>query len=157
MRSRETARQHGFLARLVPACGIMAGLSLLAAPALAARSEFTVKVTGTQATPPLAHTGSGFAQITYDPTTRILGWSFKYKGFHSPVTMVHFHKAEAPGKSGPPVVWMSEKGANKLPNPVVGYAILTPDEAKTFTAGQWYINVHTKNHPGGAARGTVTP
>jgi hypothetical protein len=130
---------------------------LLAAPAFAASTEFNVPVSGAHEMPAVAHTGSGIAQLTYDPASRLLGWSFKYKGFHSPVTMVHFHQAAAPGESGPPVVWISKKGEAKLPNPITGHAVLTPDQARAFEAGQWYINVHTKGHPAGAAAGPVTP
>ena len=140
--------------RLVPAAALALALT---APAFAARTEFNVKVSGANEMPPVAHTGTGVAQLTYDPATRLLGWSFKYKGFHSPVIMVHFHQFSAPGKSGPIMLWISQKGAAKLPDPITGYAILTPEQAKAFEAGQWYINVHTKAHPAGAAVGPVNP
>ncbi len=131
--------------------------TLIASPAFAASTEFNVPVSGAHEMPPVAHTGTGVAQLTYDPDTRLLGWSFKYKGFPSKVTMVHFHQASAPGESGPPVLWISKKGEAKLPDPITGHAFLTPEQARAFEAGHWYINVHTKDHPAGAAAGPVMP
>jgi hypothetical protein len=34
---------------------------------------------------------------------------------------------------------------------------LTPAQANMFTAGEMYINVHTRDHPAGAIRGQVIP
>ena len=51
---------------------------------------------------------------------------------------------------------MSEKGA-PVPNPIKGSATLTPEQAQQFTAGEWYVNVHTQANPGGEIRGQVIP
>jgi CHRD domain len=40
---------------------------------------------------------------------------------------------------------------------IKGNATLTPDQAKEFSAGQWYINVHTNKNPEGEIRGQVNP
>jgi hypothetical protein len=42
-------------------------------------------------------------------------------------------------------------------SPIKGEATLSPDEATMFEAGDMYINVHTKDHPGGEIRGQVMP
>jgi hypothetical protein len=69
--------------------------------------------------------------------------------------MAHFHDG-AEGKNGPVVVWLSVKGSSP-PSPFNGQATLTPDQATQFMAGDWYINVHTKDHPAGEIRGQVVP
>jgi CHRD domain len=69
--------------------------------------------------------------------------------------MAHFHRA-ASGNNGPVVIWLTRKG-EPVSSPIAGTVTLTPDQAQEFTAGDWYINVHTKNHPAGAIRGQVLP
>jgi len=46
---------------------------------------------------------------------------------------------------------------NAALNAIKGEATLTPEQAKQFEAGDWYINVHTKDHPAGEIRGQVKP
>jgi hypothetical protein len=50
----------------------------------------------------------------------------------------------------------AEKGAT-VANPIKGEATLTPEQAQQFTAGEWYINVHTQANPNGEIRGQVLP
>ena len=40
-------------------------------------------------------------------------------------------------------------------SPIEGEAILTPNQAQEFTAGRWYVNVHTAKNPDGEIRGQV--
>jgi CHRD domain len=125
------------------------------APTLAAAVHFKVALSGTNSVPPVQTPGKGTADITYDPATRAVTWTITYGGLASTVTMAHFHKG-GKGENGPVVIWLCEKGA-PVGDPITGKVILTPDEATQFLAGDWYINVHTKNHPAGAIRGQVLP
>ena len=102
------------------------------------------------------HDGSGTADLTYDPATRIVTWNIAYSGLSSPTTMAHFHGPAAKGKNAPPVIWLSTQGSPPT-NPMTGTATLTPDQAKQFSAGEWYVNVHTQSHPAGEIRGQVIP
>jgi CHRD domain len=36
-------------------------------------------------------------------------------------------------------------------------ATLTPEQAQQFSAGEWYINVHTQDHQAGEIRGQMMP
>lgn len=126
------------------------------AVAYAAPETFTVPLTGTQQVPPVKTNGSGTADLTYDPGTRDVTWTIHDKDLSSPVTMAHFHDA-AEGKNGPVKVWLSKKGAASVPNPITGHATLTEAEAKSMMAGDYYVNVHTKDHPSGEIRGQVMP
>jgi CHRD domain len=54
------------------------------------------------------------------------------------------------------VIWLSPKGS-PVQVPVKGEATLTPEQAQQFSAGEWYINVHTQDHQTGEIRGQVTP
>jgi hypothetical protein len=125
------------------------------APALAAPISFQVALTGAKEVPPVETSGKGTADITYDQATRAVNWTITYSGLTSPVTMAHFHHAAA-GKNGPVQVWLTKKGA-PVKSPITGSATLTPQQAEEFMGGDWYINVHTTDHPAGAIRGEVKP
>ena len=62
--------------------------------------------------------------------------------------MAHFHGPATEGKNAPPVIWLSTQGSPPA-NPMTGTATLTPDQAKQFSAGEWYVNVHSQSHPAG--------
>lgn len=137
---------------------LTAGLALFAWTGLAqaASESFKVPLTGAQQVPPVPGSGSGTANLTYDPATRQVTWDITYSGLSSPATMAHFHGPAAEGKNGPVEVWLTKKGA-AVESPFKGEATLTPDQAKQFEAGEIYVNVHTKDHPAGEIRGQVMP
>ncbi|TBR75415.1 MAG: CHRD domain-containing protein [Burkholderiaceae bacterium] len=137
---------------------VFSGLALACALGLAqaAPVSFDVPLTGAQQVPPVQTAGSGSAALTYDPATRVVTWKITFSGLSSPATMAHFHGPAAAGKNAGVKVWLSEKG-KEVTSPISGQATLSPDEAKMFEAGDMYINVHTKDHPGGEIRGQVVP
>ena len=126
------------------------------AVAQAAPVAFTVPLTGAQQVPPVQTAGTGSAALTYDAATRVLTWSVTYSGLSGPVTMGHFHGPAALGKNASVAIWITKQG-EAAPSPVTGQATLTPAQAEPFAAGEWYINLHTKDHPAGEIRGQVTP
>jgi CHRD domain len=136
---------------------VAVGLATLWAGGLAqaAPVSFAVQLTGAQQVPPVTTTGSGTANLTWDPATRVVTWSITYSGLSSAATMAHFHNG-GPGKNGPVVIWLSQRGIPPT-SPIAGSVTLTPAQAAQFTAGDWYINVHSTNHPAGEIRGQVVP
>jgi hypothetical protein len=124
--------------------------------AWAASTSFKVPLTGAESVPVVDTRGSGTADITYDPATRVVTWNISYSGLSSPTTMAHFHGPAKAGKNAPPVIWLSTQGSTPA-NPITGTATLTPDQAQQFLAGEWYVNVHTQSHPAGEIRGQVLP
>jgi hypothetical protein len=122
----------------------------------AAPVSFTVPLTGAQQVPPVDTPGSGSADLTYDPGTKVVTWNITFSGLSSDATMAHFHGPAASGKNGPVKVWLSEKGA-AVASPLKGQATLSSADAQEFVSGQMYINVHTKDHPAGEIRGQVQP
>ncbi|MGD0315680.1 MAG: CHRD domain-containing protein [Xanthobacteraceae bacterium] len=139
---------------IVAAC--LTGIMTWAAPSQAAPQSFKVTLTGAQQVPPVQTSATGTADLSYDPATRVVTWSVTYSGLSGPATMAHFHGPAAAGKNGPPVIWLTEKG-KPVENPIKGEATLTPEQAQQFSAGEWYINVHTQANPGGEVRGQVVP
>jgi hypothetical protein len=134
------------------ATGIAGGI----AATQAAPASFTVALAGAHEVPPVAGAGKGTAELTYDPATRVLTWSVSYEGLSAPATMAHFHGPAPAGKNAPVAIWLNKQGSAPE-NPIKGEATLTPEQAAQFTAGDWYINVHTQAHPAGEIRGQVMP
>lgn len=128
-----------------------------AGTATAAPIKFKAPLTGAEQTPPVATKGKGTANLTWDPTTRVVSWRITFSGLSGAATMAHFHNGANGAKCGGPVViWLTKKGS-PVESPITGKATLTPDQAKQFEAGDWYINVHSKDHPGGEICGQVMP
>lgn len=119
-------------------------------------APFKVELTGAQSSPAVDTSGTGTAQLTYDPATQVVTWNITYSGLSSPATMAHFHGPAKAGQNAPPVIWLSKQGSPPA-NPMTGSATLTPEQAKQFSDGEWYINVHTQTHPAGEIRGQVVP
>jgi len=119
-------------------------------------ASFKVALTGAQSVPPVDTSGTGTADLTYDPATRMVTWNISFAGTSSPVTMAHFHGPAKQGQNGPVVIWLTKQGSPPT-NPITGSATLTPEQAQQFSAGEWYINVHTQSHPAGEIRGQVIP
>lgn len=142
--------------RVVIVAACLTGIAAWAGTSKAAPETFKVTLAGAQQVPPVETAGSGTADLTYDPATRALTWSVTYSGLSGPATMAHFHGPAAAGKNGPVAVWLRKQGS-PLESPLTGEAILTPEQAQQFSAGEWYINVHTAAHPGGEIRGQAMP
>jgi len=147
----KVSRRQGTLISSIVLLGFMHAGTVLADP-----TSFKVPLTGAQGVPPVDTTGSGTAELTYDPATRVVTWNISYSGLSSAATMAHFHGPAPKGKNAPPVIWLSTQGSPPT-NPIKGSATLTPDQAKQFLAGEWYVNVHTQSHPAGEIRGQVIP
>ena len=133
------------------------GMALLASfaltgPAQAAPVSFSVALSGDQQVPPVTTAGSGKADLTYDAATKTVTWSISFQGLSSPATMAHSHGPAAAGANASVIIWLSKKG-EAPDSPFKGEATLTPEQANEFAAGQWYINVHSKDHPAGEIRG----
>jgi len=142
--------------RIVIAVACVTAVAAWAVASKAAPETIKVALSGAQQVPPVETSGSGTADLTYDAATRVLTWSVTYSGLSAPATMAHFHGPAAAGANGPVTIWISNKGS-AVESPIKGEATLTPEQAAQFTAGEWYVNVHTSAHPGGEIRGQVKP
>lgn len=143
------------------ALAVAAGLAALAGlvstgPALAQAESFKVPLSGAQCVPAVQTSGTGTADLTYAPATRSVTWNVTYSGLSSPATMAHFHGPAQPGKNGKVIIWLTKQGVPPH-SPITGQATLTPAQARQFTAGEWYVNLHTQSHPACELRGQVRP
>jgi hypothetical protein len=136
---------------------VVGGLALAGTLSLAqaAPVSFDVPLTGDQQVPPVQSPGSGDAKLTYDADTHAVTWNITFSGLSSQATMAHFHGPAPAGKNAGVKTWLSQKGGMEVSSPISGQATLSAADAKLFEAGEMYINVHTKDHPGGEIRGQV--
>jgi hypothetical protein len=122
---------------------------VFAGPAFA--DTYKVPMDGKSEVPPNSSTGTGTADIDYDPATKKLSWKVTYSGLTGPATAAHFHGPAEAGKNGGVAVPIP----NIASSPAEGSATLTDAQAADFLAGKYYVNVHTAANPGGEIRGQV--
>ena len=124
---------------------------LFAGTASVATTKFSATLTSASEVPPTTSTGSGAATGSLDTATHEITYDVTYKGLTGDATAGHIHGPAEPGKNAGVVVpFASPK------SPIHGTAKLTPEQEQQLTAGQYYVNVHTKEHPGGEIRGQLT-
>jgi hypothetical protein len=124
---------------------------LFAGPASAATVKFSATLAAASEVPPSTSTGSGAATVSLDTTTHEITYEVTFSGFASAVTAAHIHGPAEVGKNAGVVVPLGNDPAS----PIRGTAKLTAEQEQQLTAGLYYVNVHSKNNPGGAIRGQL--
>ena len=122
---------------------------VLAGPAFADKMKATLD--GKSEVPANASTGTGTADLDYDPASKKLTWKLTYTGLSGPATAAHFHGPAEAGKNAGVAVAIP----NATASPAEGSATLTDAQAADLVAGKYYINIHTAANPGGEIRGQV--
>lgn len=119
--------------------------------ASAATAHVKVSLKGSQEVPPVKTLARGYGVIEIAADGTVSG-KIMTRGIKG--TMAHIHQAAA-GKDGPPVIalvagphgtWVVPAGSK-----------LSAEQYQAFQAGDLYINVHSKAHPGGEIRGQLKP
>lgn len=114
---------------------------------------FEATLSGREEVPPNATTGTGQAEVQYNENSGMLRWKVTYAGTTGPLTGAHIHGPAGPGQNAGVVVPFP----NVASSPIQGETKLTPQQASQLMAGQWYVNLHTAQHPGGEIRGQLRP
>jgi CHRD domain len=124
---------------------------VFAGTASAATVKFHATLSAASEVPPTKSTGSGEANASLDTVSHELTYDVTFSGFASQVTAAHFHGPAAAGKNAGVLVPLG----NNPTSPIHGTAKLTPEQEQQLTTGLWYVNIHSKNNPGGAIRGQM--
>lgn len=120
--------------------------------AQAATVTFEARATGAEENPAVSSVASAFARFTFDDVSRKLTYAVTVSGLNAEsVTAAHLHRG-ARGVNGPVVYTLSAVGFIQ----VAGEIILTEADVSDLRAGNFYFNVHSKDNPGGFARGQMT-
>lgn len=104
--------------------------------------------------PPRVSHGHGMLDATFDTSTKALQWTLTYADLSGPPTAAHFHGPAPVGQNANVQVPIMK---SETPSPVKGTATLDEKQAADLMAGQWYVNIHTKQNPSGEIRGQVLP
>lgn len=135
-------------------------LATVAAAALSACSTTTMpwnnvrvhaSLSGSEEVPAVNTEGRGTLEGNYDKSTHKLTYNVTYTGLSGPATAAHFHGPASFGQNAGVVIpFASPK------DPISGEATLSDAQAADLLGGRWYVNVHTRQHPGGEIRGQVS-
>lgn len=117
----------------------------------ASAADIKVTLAGDQEVPPVTSMGSGGGTITIGADKSVSG-SVTTTGISG--VAAHIHEAAA-GKNGPVIIPLKKSGENTWAVPAG--AKLSDAQYASFKAGDLYVNVHTKAHPGGELRGQLKP
>ncbi|MCC6737001.1 MAG: CHRD domain-containing protein [Bauldia sp.] len=120
----------------------------------AADATHVAVLAGENEVPPVTTTGTGMAWIAFDPATNLVAWTVEFEGLTGDATGAHFHGPAEPGANAGVAISLVAAGA-PVSSPLQGTATLTAAQAAEFTAGQWYVNIHTAANAGGEIRGQV--
>ena len=114
-------------------------------------NNFSANLTGANEVPPADPDGAGTASISTDDVTNRICTRLEVRNIGA-VTAAHIHRGRA-GVNGPPVVTLDapdDDDSNDCDD--VADALL--DEIRRSPA-DFYVNVHTAEHPDGAIRGQI--
>lgn len=117
------------------------------------RETYVAALSGAQEVPPVPSAGTGDAEVHFSPGNGMVHWRVTYGGLSGPVTGAHIHGPAGPGQNAGVLIPFGQLSAN----PIVGSAPITPEQLGQLNSGQWYVNLHTAQHPGGEIRGQLRP
>jgi hypothetical protein len=121
--------------------------------------KVTVTMTGAQEVPAVTSTGSGTAQVSFDPTTKMITYTMSWTlgSSSATTTNMHFHGAEdgSPTKSSGVIIGIT--GFTSAPTGTISGVTraLTDVEVAQLLAGKWYLNIHSSTNTGGELRGNI--
>ncbi len=114
-------------------------------------NNFAATLTGANEVPPADPDGAGTANISTDDVTNRICTHLEVRNIGA-VTAAHIHRGRS-GVNGPPVVTLDAPDDNDSDDcDDIADALL--DEIRRSPA-DFYVNVHTAEHPDGAIRGQI--
>lgn len=119
----------------------------------------TITLSGAQAVPAVTTSGTGTAEISYDPTMKMITYKITWQLGNSSATTtnMHFHGSETG----------SDLVGSGVAIPITGFApgstgvlngvtiALTDVQAAQLLAGKWYVNIHSSTVGSGELRGNI--
>jgi hypothetical protein len=113
-------------------------------------------LTGSQEVPATTTPGYGNSTVTFDATRANITVTITVANLGSPINNFHIHEAP-PGVSGPVVVNLIGLGGTFSNGTLTGTFPIAADVAARMlqNPGNFYVNVHTVQFPGGAVRGNL--
>lgn len=121
--------------------------------------KVTVQLSGAQEVPAVTTTGHGTAEISYDPTIKIITYSITWMLGNSTATTsnMHFHGSETGSDLVSSGVVIGITGFSTTSSGTLnGSTIaLTDIQAAQLLSGKWYVNIHSSTVGSGELRGNI--
>jgi hypothetical protein len=114
-------------------------------------SSLSAQMTGAAETPPVDTTATATATFNFNQDQTQLSYEVHATGLSGPATAMHLHRA-APGVAGPIVYPLNTPDADGNAS---GTVAINAEDVDPIKNGDFYINIHTADHPGGEIRGQV--
>lgn len=109
---------------------------------------------GSQEVPANASPASGIVIVKYDMASNFLELTGDYQDLSAPISASHIHGPAGPGVNAPVIFGLTNTGGTTGSLSIT--ATLTATQETDLLAGNWYVNVHNANFPGGEIRGQLT-
>jgi hypothetical protein len=128
-------------------------------PVVDQKKTANIQLSGAQEVPPNNSTGTGTAQVTFDPATKRITYNMNWQlGLTTATTTdMHFHGAEdgSDTKSSDIVIGITGFTSAYIGSISGVTRALTDAEVNQLLAGKWYLNVHSSTVPAGELRGNI--
>lgn len=138
---------------ILPLLIVFSGLGgLVSANHLTSALMFTARMTGDAEVPAVATDGQGVAIITFDEERSTMYISVSLSNLSGPLTGIHIHEGEIGVNGGVIYNLTPFLQGNRLKGWISN---ISKDSFAKFLTGDYYINAHTEDHPGGEIRGQI--
>ena len=144
-----------FLAVLLTGLLVSAAVARPSELGEAAVFKYTATLLGANESPVADLTAVGFAEVIADTTTNTISWAILAPDLQN-VSASHIHRGGPTTASGTVVIPFNQPFTNGLSS---GSATITPALMSELVGnpGNFYVNVHNTQFPGGAIRGQLMP
>ncbi|HJT15795.1 MAG TPA: CHRD domain-containing protein [Thermoanaerobaculia bacterium] len=134
----------------------VSSLVLLFCAASVSAQTLGAVLTPSQETPACSGTGFGNATVTFDSTRQNVNATITVANLNSPITGFHIHEAPL-GQAGNIILNFQGLGGTFSNGKMTGTFPIAADVAQRMlqNPSNFYVNVHTSQCPGGAARGQL--
>ncbi len=122
--------------------------TVLAQPAYAETLNYTADLTAGAEVPATDSAATGTADVTVDTNAKTVSWTVTVQDLTGDATAAHIHGPASETETAPPVIDMSDAIMD-------GSADITDEQMTALKDGQYYVNVHTEQNPGGEIRGQL--
>lgn len=139
--------------KLLPLIILLVGLWTSAwADHLSSSLLFVAQLSGENEVPEVATAGRGLATFTFDEKKSTMYFNVHLTGLSGPITGMHIHNAPE-GENGPVIINLTTYLNGTRAKGAV--ANISATSFAKFLTGDYYINVHTAENPGGEIRGQI--
>lgn len=121
--------------------------------------KVTVQLSGTQEVPAVTTSGNGTAEISYDPTMKMISYKITWQLGNSAATTtnMHFHGSDNGSDAVSSGVAIGITGFSTGSSGTLSgiTAALTDVQEAQLLAGKWYVNIHSSTVTSGELRGNI--